>query len=353
MTQIPITRRRRFGMVAAVVLAGAAALAMFRPGTAAGTPPAPAGPTLVAPATVEAIDQRVDLAFEQAGRIAEILVKEGERVERGQLLARLDDRVARARVQRAAAALAGAEARRDLALHGPRPEEIRAAQAEARAARAVLGERALNNGRVGKLVAEAAVSVAEADVARFGAAAAEAQAAAAEARLAVLERGSREEDKRAAAAQAASAAAELEEAQALLAQTELRAPRAGIILRRALEPGTQVGLVPPMPVLALADAEHVQLRAEVDETDVAAVAPGQHGYATAETFGAARVPGHVERVLGELGRKRIVTDDPRARIDTRVLEVLFVPDAPHPALPLGLRMDVHLDQAAGHELAAR
>ena len=31
------------------------------------------------------------------------------------------------------------------------------------------------------------------------------------------------------------------------------------------------------------------------------------------------------------------------RVDTRVREVLFVPDAGHPALPLGLRLDLHLD----------
>src|SRR5262249_44659035 len=102
-------------------------------------------------------------------------------------------------------------------------------------------------------------------------------------------------------------------------------------------------------VVALADVERLQLRAEVDEADVAAIAPGQAGYATAEAFGTVRIAGHVERVMAELGRKKIVTDDPRARIDTRVLEVLFVPDEPHPVLPLGLRMDVHLEAGAGGE----
>src|SRR5262249_17875800 len=153
--------------------------------------PAPAA-AIVAPATVEAVDQRVDLAFEQTGRVVEILVHEGDRVEKGQLLARLDDRIARARVGRPEAALAAAAARRDLAPHGARTEDIRAARADAQAARAVQGERERTNERTARLAAQAVVSVADADNARFAADAAAAQAAAADARKTVLERGTRD-----------------------------------------------------------------------------------------------------------------------------------------------------------------
>jgi HlyD family secretion protein len=352
-----MTRKGTIGILAALVAGGAALYLVARPATsragAAAASPVRTPAALVAPATVEAVDQRVDLAFEQAGRVVEILVHEGDRVEKGQLVARLDDRIARARVHRAEAALAAAEARRDLARHGARPEDIRAARADAQAARAVLGERTLANERTARLVQQKVVSIADADNARFAADAAAAQAAAADARKDVLERGTREEDKRESVAQAAIATAELEEARVLLSQTELRAPQAGTILRRAIEPGTEVGLMPPTVVLSLADVDRIQLRAEVDETDVAGIAPGQRGYATAETFGAARIAGRVERAMAELGRKRIVTDDPRARIDTRVLEVLFIPDEPHRPLPLGLRMDVHLDAAPARSVASR
>jgi multidrug resistance efflux pump len=297
---------------------------------------------LVAPGKVEAVGETLSLAFEQAGRVVEVTVHEGDRVQKGQLLARLDDRLARARVLRAEAALAAAEAHRDEAQRGARPEEIRQAQAEADAARAQARERALAHGRASTLVSQAAISRAEADAAESSASAAAGQAGAADARLSLLRRGSRSEEKRIAEAQVAAAAADLEEARVLLSQTQLVAPQAGTILRRLVEPGEQVILLPPTVVVSMADVDHLQLRAEVDESDVAAVALEQRGYATAETFGDRKVPGRVVRLMGELGRKRLVTDDPRARIDTRVLEVLFVPDAPQPALPLGLRMDVHL-----------
>jgi multidrug efflux pump subunit AcrA (membrane-fusion protein) len=78
---------------------------------------APAATVLVAPGIVEAEGDRVELGFEASGRIAELAVNEGDRVTAGQVLGRLDDRVARARVARAEAAVAVAKARRDAATH--------------------------------------------------------------------------------------------------------------------------------------------------------------------------------------------------------------------------------------------
>src|SRR5262249_46562371 len=119
---------------------------------------------LVAPAIVEARGDRVALSFEQSGRITEILVDEGDRVKAGQPLARLDDRAARAQVAKAEAALDAAEARRDLAIRGPRADEIRAAAAEADAARAQAWERGQNKDRAEKLLAANADAIPVADV---------------------------------------------------------------------------------------------------------------------------------------------------------------------------------------------
>jgi len=341
-----MTRTKKLVFASLLIAAAAAAMIVLRDGRgqADAGPVVPAAREVVAPGTVEAASERIDLSFEQAGRVVEVLVSEGERVTAGQLVMRLDDRLARARVARAEAALQSAEARRDQAMRGARPEEIRAARAEAEAARATARDRRIQRERTTKLFADAALSAAEADTADATAAVASGQAGAADARLAILERGTRSEQKREAVAMVAAAAAELEEARVLLAQTELRAPRAGTILRRFVEPGEAVVMMPPTVVLSLADLEQVQLRAEIDETDVGRVSVGQRGYATAQAFGDARIPGHIVRLTHELGRKHIVTDDPRARVDTRILEVIFVPEAGHRPLPLGLRLDVHLEE---------
>jgi hypothetical protein len=84
----------------------------------------------------------------------------------------------------------------------------------------------------------------------------------------------------------------------------------------------------------------------VDEEDIASVAVGQTGYATAIAFGGQRFPGHVVEKMRDIGRKGVRNeDDPRARVDTRVLEVLFELDG-NVSLPLGLRMDLHLPHSS-------
>jgi DNA-binding NtrC family response regulator len=52
-----------------------------------------------------------------------------------------------------------------------------------------------------------------------------------------------------------------------------------------------------------------------------------------------------DRSIRHAGRKTVRDDDPRARVDTRVLEVIARFDSPPAAaLPLGLRMLLHVDR---------
>jgi multidrug resistance efflux pump len=98
----------------------------------------------------------------------------------------------------------------------------------------------------------------------------------------------------------------------------------------------------PAPVLSMADLRQLEIRAEIDEADVAAIALGQTAYATADAYGDRRFPLRLTRVTRELGRKTVRDDDPRARVDTRVLEAIArFDDAAGGALPLGLRMELH------------
>lgn len=96
-------------------------------------------------------------------------------------------------------------------------------------------------------------------------------------------------------------------------------------------------------IVTVADLTELQVRAEIDEADIAKIVVGKAAYATADAYGDRKFPLRVTRITGELGRKTVRDDDPRARFETRVLEVLarFQP-APAEALPLGLRMYVHL-----------
>jgi HlyD family secretion protein len=298
---------------------------------------------LVAPGRVEPVHDPVQLAFEAQGRIAEILVDEGDAVKAGQVLARLDGRLAAARVAAADAGLAQAKARHLLARRGPRTEDVAAARAEADAAAAAAAHRGAEQARsehLGK-VGALATTVVDADDAAARVAAA--HAAAATARYRSLASGTRSEQIAEAAAAIALAQAELDAAKVALDQTVLVAPSDGVILRRTGEVGALVTLMAPAPVLSMADLSQLEIRAEIDEADVAAIAIGQTAYATADAWGERRFAIRVSRITRELGRKTVRDDDPRARVDTRVLEVIARFDGePGVALPLGLRMQIHI-----------
>ncbi|MCE9579031.1 MAG: HlyD family secretion protein, partial [Deltaproteobacteria bacterium] len=140
----------------------------------------------------------------------------------------------------------------------------------------------------------------------------------------------------------ALAEADQQAAEVALDQTELRAPADGVVLRRLTEPGALVTATSPVPVVEVADRRALELRVEIDEADVGLVALGQRGVAKALAFGDRPFAGHVTRITAAVGRRVTASDDPRARVDTRVLEVVFALDDANQAqaLPLGLRMDV-------------
>jgi multidrug resistance efflux pump len=301
-------------------------------------------PVLVAPGRVETVHDPVALAFEATGRIAEIDVDEGAAVKSGQVLARLDDRLPKARLAAAEAAVAQADAHYRLAVRGPRGEDIAAAKAELDAATAEADHRASEATRSEKLGATGAVASASVDADDAAARVARASATAATARYQALVKGTRSEQIAEAAAALDAARAERDAAKVALDQTILRAPHDGMILRRMGELGALVTTMAPAPVVTMADLSQLEIRAEVDEADVAAIAVGKPAYATADAYGDRKFPIRVARITHELGRKTVRDDDPRARVDTRVLEVIARFDnAPSTDLPLGLRMYVHVE----------
>jgi multidrug resistance efflux pump len=300
---------------------------------------------LVAPGRVEPLRDPVALAFETGGRIAAIEVDEGTTVKAGQVIARLDDRLPRARVAAAQAAVDGAQASYLLARRGPRGEDLAAAKAELDAAKAAAEHSTIEQERSAKLGAAGAVASSAVDADSTAARVAAATAAAAGARYQALVKGTRSEQIAAAAAALDAAKAELDAAKIALDQTVLRAPHDGMVLRRYAEIGALVTAVNPATIVTLADLSQLEIRAELDEADVAAVAVGQPAYATADAFGDRKFPIRVTRITGELGRKTVRDDDPRARVDTRVLEVTASFDGvPTERLPLGLRMYVHVEK---------
>lgn len=197
--------------------------------------------------------RQVDLAFNASGRIEAVLVQEGARVATGQVLARLDTtRMKLALAQ--AEALAEAQRSQVAKLKaGLRPEEIRQAAALKDAARAAAADAEQVYKRQQELVARKFVSAQQLDSAKNALDAARERLKAAEEahRIAVL--GTRKEDLAAAEAGLRSQEAAVAGLRQDIAEGELKAPAAGIVQNRVLEPGDMASAQKTALTLALAD----------------------------------------------------------------------------------------------------
>lgn len=321
--------RRRRAMFAVAGLAAFVALATY--GAMAGSG-APSDTVTVARGDIHRVVgargrvepmAEVRLSASTLGRIAAVYVSEGDDVVEGQVLAQMDDSELRAQVAQAQARVEEALAHQAEVEIGARPQELDAARARGREAEAVAREAISAFERARRLNEGGIVSIAELDAARGRSEVATAQHEAARHQLALLEAGSRSELRRAALAQVKRARADAAYANALLAQTTVRAPISGKILHRFMNPGEVIALQRPQPIVTLADTRRIQVRAEVDETDARFVKPGQSAIVTSSAVLGREFKGTVIEIGTSAGRKSLLSENPAEPVDTKVVEVII------------------------------
>ncbi|MBP6830528.1 MAG: biotin/lipoyl-binding protein [Deltaproteobacteria bacterium] len=338
------SRARRFGRVAVgllVVGIAGGALAQ-RVGNARPRATAGAGTLderMVAQAAVVAVEGVAEVRARVEGRVVSVLVREGERVTEGQLLAEIESEMQSAETSRRAAdRLALLESARAVA-RGARPEEQAAAEAEARAAREELALARDRAARAEQIASSGSGSAQSAVEARQGFRAAEARAAAVEARWRLTRGGGRAEDVRAARARVTAAEALEAQARSELSRTRLLAPAAGIVLARRVDPGdtTMLSAASP-PAFEIADPGRTELRLEVEESDAERLRVGALVRVVRLGGRGAVGTAHIARVGGRLDRRSIGADDGRVRSDGLVRPAWASWDAPT-TLPIGLHLE--------------
>lgn len=214
----------------------------------------------------------VVLAFRVPGRVAEVRKSEGDHVEVDEVVAVLDKAPFELQLAQAKAAADVATAQVRAIEAGARREDIsqaRAVLAERRAA----ADRAQDTfERIERLEASGVVTTQALVDARAAAEQTRSAVDAARATLSKLVNGARSEEILIAHSQAMQAQAAVAIAELDLADTELKAKQAGVVVVRAIEPGTmsQVG----SPALVVAFEDPVWVRAYAAEKDLAALAPG-------------------------------------------------------------------------------
>ena len=292
---------------------------------------------------VEPVSGRLDLAIGMVGTLAAVYVDEGDAIAKGQLLAQLVNDDERARVAEAESTLSLRKAELEKLLNGARPEERRraAAQVEKTQAAVALAQQELARRR--PLAASGVSSQQALEQAVSSTQAAQADDNANRAALELINAPPREEDVAIAKANLALAEANLKEQQALLEKTLLRSPIDGVVLRRHLKTGETISIQPLIPILQVADTDHLRVRAEIDETDIGNVTLGQRAWATASAYPHRQFQGVITKIGKRMGRKEVHSEEPTDKKDTNVLDILIDLDNPGVRLPSGLRMNVFLE----------
>ncbi len=226
--------------------------------------------------------RQVELAFNASGRITELRVEEGDRVESGQTVAVLDTARLEHAVDRAEARVA---AQREVVARleaGARDEEIRKLRAEVAAAETEAENARRTYRRLVPLAAESLTSEEQIDDARARAEAAEARLTAVREQLNLALAGARKEEIAGARATLEALRAELSLARQELDDATLTAPSPGVVRNRILEPGDMAS--PQRPVLTLALTNPLWVRTYVPETDLGRIAPGMAASVHTDTF---------------------------------------------------------------------
>lgn len=284
--------------------------------------------------------REVSLAFRQSDRILEMLAEEGDRVQKGQVLARLDTQELKLQLQRLNAEIAAQQSTVDKLHNGTRPEEIRQAEGNLRQAQAAAEHAAGVYQRKRDIYTSiAGISQQELDNAYHDMEAKQATMSVAEAALQEAKAGPRQED--IAGAEAGLQALRNEQLRYiyLLSQYELQAPDDGVIRSRLLEAGDMAS--PSKPVFKLSLPGKKWVRAYVPETELGRVYEGQQARVYIDSLPGKAIGGQVGYISGtaEFTPKHVQTEELRTSL---VYEVrVYVDDADN-VLRLGMPATVRI-----------
>ena len=290
--------------------------------------------------------RQVELAFNDADRIASVEAQEGDRLVKGQVVARLD--VSRLGPELAQAEAETAAQRAVVAkLHaGNRPQEIAEAKAALAAAEADAVDARGQYQRASSLwraaAGQAAVSRQDVDNAKAAMDAADAKAEAQRQAYQLETIGFRREDIAQADAQLRADQAQLALLRQEFQDAALVAPVAGVVRARLMEPGEMAS--PQRPVFTIAETDPKWVRAYVNETDLVHVHPGMPATVTADGLPDHAFKGWVGFIssVAEFTPKTVQTPELRTSL---VYEVrVFVTD-PKDELRLGMPATIALKLA--------
>jgi HlyD family secretion protein len=282
-----------------------------------------------------------ELSFKIPGRVVRREIDEGQVIQAGQVIARLETAeleqevaVRRAEVRTAAAIVAELEA-------GTRPEEVAQAAASLDYARAEARRAELDFERQTVLRNQSVATDREYELAEAARRTSQARVREVEERLSLLRKGPRAEQIEQGRARLEQARQSLTLAETRLGYATLTAPFSGLVLAKQIEPGEYVS--PGTPVVTVGDLERPWLRAYINETDLGRVRVGQRVFVTTDTYPDRRYEGRVSFLSSqaEFTPKNVQTRQERVKLVYRIKVDLANPNQElKPGMPADADIDV-------------
>jgi len=282
---------------------------------------------ITASGTVEPV-QTVNLSPKSSGILEDLFVQQGDQVAAGQLIAQMESQDVAALVRQREAAVAEAQANLADVRQGSNEEAIAQAEAAVAAARAQVrdleSQRDLAQAQLQRnqaLATQGAISANELDnfeqaisSAEAGVERAQFQVRESEERLAELRNEPQPEAIAQAQARVAQAQAQLESAQVQFADTQIRAPFAGIVTQQFANEGAFVtpttsasDATSATSTAIVAIASDLEVIAEVPEADISEIRPGQPVEIVADAFPDQVFEGAVRLIAPEAIERQNVT----------------------------------------------
>jgi multidrug efflux pump subunit AcrA (membrane-fusion protein) len=332
-------KRKLFWILLSVAVLGATGgttwYAFKRPAGATGPAMAPVtrrdlSATVTATGTIKAmVGAEVKVGSRIPGRVEELAVQVGDRVNAGQVIARLEQDDLRAAVEKARADLAADEAKLLTVRNGARAQEIQTVEAAVRQAEANRVLAQVNLNRYRQLYQDGGIALQVVDTAARDYDVAAAQVHSSREQLGLIREKYTVEDLQYAEAQVQQARAALRIAEATLGYATITAPMSGVVASVSTQQGETVtsgSAAPQAPTfVTIIDLNRLQVDAYVDETDIGKVHVGQEATFSVDAFPDREFIGKVTAIYPKaLIQQNVVTYDVVVAIDNR--EGLLRPD---------------------------
>ncbi len=270
--------------------------------------------------------RRVNLGFRVSGRVTEILYKEGDKVAKGAVLARLDKEPFEDSLAVANAQIRTSQANYEKLKTGNRPQEIEQARATVNQREATLKVLEADCVRAAQLIARQTISQQEYDTAIARRDEAIAAKKLAQETLNLLIEGFRQEEIAMGESQLSEAQANYKRLKTSLDDTELICPNDGILLTRVEEPGAVVN--PGQIIATLSLRDEIWVYVYIPENMYGVVKPGLKAEIVTDSHPEKPYAGQVGYISpeAEFTPKTVQTTELRCDLVYRVRIIADTPD---------------------------